>query len=749
MIPLALRLTVAGGREALTRLIAIVLAVTIGVALLLTTLAGTNAVQAQNARYAWLETGFTASSRIPQPGVDPLWWQIMGDIYAGKTIARVDVAPTGPHSPVPPGIPHLPGPGEYYASPAMAKLLHKTPAAQLGDRYGGSQIGTIADSALPAPDSLVIVIGHTAADLSHSTTAHEVAAISTTAPADCSGCPAGIGFNSNALTLVLAVVALGILFPVLILIATSTRLSTARREQRFAAMRLVGATPRQVSLISTVEAGGAALVGALLGFPLFYATRAPLAAIPFTGAPFFPSDLSLTLVDVLLVLIGVPVAAAVAAWIALRRVQISPLGVTRKVTPKPPRIWRLAPLLAGLVELGYFTLVGRPVGTSQQTAAYFPGFALIVIGLVVAGPWLTMTAARFVAWRAHRPGVLLAGRRLADNPKAGFRAVSGLIVALFVTSVAVGVITTLIASAGPSAGTAASATLDNDFFFQGADHRIFDAVPSVPADVIRTLSGTNGVTGVTLIHETPTASGRPPFVYGGAVSCAQLARTPGIGRCAPGAQVAVVPLEYGSSFGEKSTADKTVWPASSLTPAQLAALPVHAIVVGTNGTTAALEAARTVLENTYPSQYPPDTITSLGPDQSLLLTRYKQLATVVILVSLPIAGCSLAVAVVAGLAERRRPFSLLRLTGVPLAMLRRVVALETVVPLVLTAIVSIGVGFVAADLFLGAQLDQTLVAPGAQYYVIVGIGLIAALAILGSTLPLLARITGPEASRTD
>jgi predicted lysophospholipase L1 biosynthesis ABC-type transport system permease subunit len=95
----------------------------------------------------------------------------------------------------------------------------------------------------------------------------------------------------------------------------------------------------------------------------------------------------------------------------------------------------------------------------------------------------------------------------------------------------------------------------------------------------------------------------------------------------------------------------------------------------------------------------PDTLVD-DPDSDRLLAGYKQLADVVILVSLPIAGCSLAVAVAAGLADRRPPFSVLRLTGVPLAMLRRVVALETVVPLVLTAAVSIAIGFLAAALFL-------------------------------------------------
>ena len=51
------------------------------------------------------------------------------------------------------------------------------------------------------------------------------------------------GLNSNGIDLILSVVALALLLPVLIFIATATRLSAARREQRFAAMRLVGATP--------------------------------------------------------------------------------------------------------------------------------------------------------------------------------------------------------------------------------------------------------------------------------------------------------------------------------------------------------------------------------------------------------------------------------------------------------------------------------------------------------------------------
>ena len=53
-----------------------------------------------------------------------------------------------------------------------------------------------------------------------------------------------------------------------------------------------------------------------------------------------------------------------------------------------------------------------------------------------------MAAARVMARRTSRPGALIAARRLADDPRAAFRAVSGLVLALFITTVAVVAITT-------------------------------------------------------------------------------------------------------------------------------------------------------------------------------------------------------------------------------------------------------------------------------------------------------------------
>ena len=148
----------------------------------------------------------------------------------------------------------------------------------------------------------------------------------------------------------------------------------------------------------------------------------------------------------------------------------------------------------------------------------------------------------------------------------------------------------------------------------------------------------------------------------------------------------------------------TTWPAAAISAQHLWRLPVQAIFVGTTGSTSAIERARTALELAYPYlPSPPSTIGEFSAQTNRTTLEYEQLAEVVILVSLVIAGCTLAVSVAAGLTYRKRLFSLLRLTGAPLSVLRRVVALESAAPLLVTAVVSTGLGFLAAGLFVSAH----------------------------------------------
>jgi hypothetical protein len=200
---------------------------------------------------------------------------------------------------------------------------------------------------------------------------------------------------------------------------------------------------------------------------------------------------------------------------------------------------------------------------------------------------------------------------------------------------------------------------------------------------------------------------------------------------------------------EQRPLDDMRWPTAPLSAAELADVPIQGLAVSTDGSRSAIESARTAVGMAFPDRAAPTTVAENRADADIArqLAGFQRLALVVTIGSLCIAGCSLAVGVVAGLNDRKRPFALLRLAGVPLAALRRSMALETVVPLLSVAAVAVGMGLVAAALFLRSQMGYALHPPGAGFWITVGVGLAASLAVVASTMPLLRRLTGPETAR--
>jgi hypothetical protein len=82
-------------------------------------------------------------------------------------------------------------------------------------------------------------------------------------------------------------------------------------------------------------------------------------------------------------------------------------------------------------------------------------------------------------------------------------------------------------------------------------------------------------------------------------------------------------------------------------------------------------------------------------------------------------------------------------------MLRRVVVVESAVPLLAVAVVAIGIGFAAAAMYATTEMHLALVAPGAAYFVLTAAGIVLALSLIVATFPLLRRITGPETARSE
>ena len=715
-----------------------------GVGLLLAALAGINGLHAQSDRGAWLN-----SAVQPTPPTSPargLWWEPSTDSFGGQLIDQIDVAAAGPGAPIPPGMSRLPGPGQYFASPELVSLLRSQPADELRDRYPGRLVGTIGGAGLPSPNSLIIVIGHSVGQLSKQPAAIEIGAIHH-GLANCYGCQSVVG-SGPVLEFVLVGGAVALVLPILILIATASRLSAVRREERFASMRLVGATPRQISTISAVEAVIAALAGVVLvsdsssqSDHCCTTCRSPGPRWHRVTSPFTPSTSSSRWSESP----SPPPSPHVSRCAGYRS---RPLGVTRRVRKRPPGIARIVPLLAGIAFLAYFDAAGKPGAIGSQLLELLVGFALLIVGLVLAGPWFTTAGSRIMAKRASRPATLIAGRHLLDNPKAAFRFVSGLVIALFVASAAIGALSSVTHVTGEGSANASLGTLVDPFCtYSTTDCPTASVVASVPPSVLDELRATPGVHGVAVVHEAPnqTQEGRS-F---GVIACDELAKTPAIGRCAQRATVASVGYFLSKVLGHTANVSTTTWPSWNLSATQLASLPVSAVVVATNGSSGAIERVRTELERAFPLQGTPVTVEALGPSTARLLTMIQAMTDVIIVASLIIAACSLAVNIAAGLAERRRPFSLLRLTGVPRRLLHRVVTLESALPLLLVAAVSIVVGLLAAALYLHSQVGLAFSLPGFSYWTTVIGGLAASMAIIAATFPILDRITGPEVARNE
>jgi hypothetical protein len=384
-----------------------------------------------------------------------------------------------------------------------------------------------------------------------------------------------------------------------------------------------------------------------------------------------------------------------------------------------------------------------------------------MVGLIIGGPWLTMAGARVLARRANRPGALIAARRLADDPRAAFRAVSGLVLALFIFTVSAALLATQNTKApiepdGAAVGNILADQLSNIIYANSGQDAAVGSAPPPSATVLTRLRQISGVQAIVEVRADPgltiTSSRlQNQDVPAAVVSCAQLAGVPGLGRCPAGAAAAKVPASL-TDIGGGNLADIT-WPAADVSARRLDSLPLGSLDVATNGSQPAIEQARTILENAYPtgtgSPPPPQTLSEDNAAGNAADNAYQQLADVVILTSLTVAGCTLATGVAGGLADRKRPFSLLRLTGARHAMLRRVIALESAVPLLAVAAVAIGTGFGASAMYATMEMKLSLVSPGAAYYVLTAAGIVLALALILATFPLLRRITGPQTARSE
>ncbi|MDX3074551.1 FtsX-like permease family protein [Streptomyces sp. NPDC088354] len=255
-------------------------------------------------------------------------------------------------------------------------------------------------------------------------------------------------FNDRTTRSGLVIGLLLLIVPLLAFLGQCTRIGAVQLEQRLAALRLAGATPRQVRRIQALETGTACGIGALAGLAAFLVLRAVLGALhPVTvpdGGPLgltaWPADVPVPWVAAAAVVFGMPLIATLEARFTLRRAAADPLGVAsggRRPYPRPGRgrlaLWALAPLAlvaaTGLQVANMFVLGGRSSVYGVSAPVSLAAVVLSLVGVLYGSAGLALLTGRLAA-RSGRPALLIAGERLQADPWAATRSHGAVLLAV-------------------------------------------------------------------------------------------------------------------------------------------------------------------------------------------------------------------------------------------------------------------------------------------------------------------------------
>ena len=414
---LALRLVSASSGARLQAALPVV-SIAVATVLLLLTAGAAHGFDARAQRSAW---------RSPEAAARPTAIQAVRIDHLGDApITVVELAALGEGAPVPPGMDRVPAPGELWVSPELARRMEQVPADQLAGRFDAAPSGTLDAATLAHPGELLAVVG-SAPD------APGMTADPLLAPwvADGRHPPTRIAAWSSTpgetaeMYLLLAAIGVALMaVPLLSLGAAAARLVAARRNRRLSLLRLIGGSVGQVVGLTAAESAVLGAAGALLG-GIAYLLALPLAArLEIGGGAWFVADIwigPLLFVGVLAAIVGLVVLSGVITLLPSAR---RPFTTARSQRPHAARAWRPVAFVAALV-------VFWNAGGAGLRGVAVP-LALVLGAFTLLGPWVMGIFGRIIARTARGVPGMLAGRRLVDDPRAGWRAVAGMVLAAFV-----------------------------------------------------------------------------------------------------------------------------------------------------------------------------------------------------------------------------------------------------------------------------------------------------------------------------
>ena len=750
------------------RLVLIMLAVAFGVTILLSFTAYFNALS-NNEKATWTtalseQFGQTIAEK-EIAGVDPVIYQIETDATnlasaelnnnANKSIRVYDFAKTGTQSPDLAGL-ELPDPGEYYVSPALEAILQANPEAGLGSRYGETQIGVLPRDLVPYRDQLWVVRGVTPEALALEGDALASQTVYTLEPNPVSGTDQAI------LSVVEMVIYLGVfilLLPVLFLVSISTRLGSVQREQRYAALRLVGVTNGQVVRIIAFESLISTVLGIGIGYLGYVVLYPALTDLALTDMRYWPSDIQVLPWQHVAIIAGTLLLSLVSNWWGMRHVYTSPLGVSRRQKmEKRPRAWRLLPLTAGCVLVVAVILTpSNVIDVANKTFMIILAVVLIMVGLVLATPWLTYRIAGLVAKVTKRPTTLLATRYIKQHARAIARSVSGVILALFAGSFY------LIAISGVPALEAASLQDSPDALLKNNTALIKFVEANTVESLNEALAQADFVTSYTTVSYLDGMHvGQCEVLaqYYQGLECGGDHQFALIGTLienpdAPADQnlrfisyadteAAARDLVY-AAYAEQQGTDPQTTSANNSETRFLVVIPSEQI-----------DALRTLVSQTtgggaqgISTAYVLSSEVAHAPVINQTIDQLASLAYLGIVVTMVVATISIVVSTLSGLYERRHSMFTLHLSGMQTDELKREVLVESLLPLLLTALVSVGLGAWVACVEVTMASDSLTPTITWGFVLTILALLIGATVAIGLTLRVIPRLVDPSNNQTE
>lgn len=716
MKPALAKLLLVNDASALRRLAAIVVGVAVGTGMLLILLGAFLGMPEREARVAWvtsggeyLESADDGTLLAPAPTDSTMLLSSVTDHVDGKAFTAVSVsAPSTTQISLPSGQP-MPGPGEYYASPAMAQLISKFPANQLADRYG-SAVGEIAPQLLKGADQRVIVAGATWSGLSQLPSTTLQTEFRTAAPQ---------GASATFQTII-AIGSVALLVPIVLFISIISQLGAAQRRERFSTVRLIGAGRRAMASLSGLEMFAASMLGALGGIGVAALIRPAATQLGINGATTYAADLTPGLGATLASVVVVALIATFTAWWRTYRDDVGALGASRERAEKPVRWTRALVLFVGLGILGGSALMS---GDSDiMLLGVVLGFALTAFGVVVAGPWITRVSSNiFSAVGTSAPAMVAAGR-LARHPRATFRSVAGLVVAVFVVSVFAGVAGAISVAAEPT---------DSPGYLAGSSLVAELRQDSDPQALAASMQALDGVQGVALAWQGDDVFDPEVMTAADAIAIGAL----GVPD-SPAVSLSIFDMQVGDWAGLAGV--PTVEPAPPIDDL----VPAYVVVL-TDGSQRTIDTVRTALIGSEQTARPPvtraDQISGAAAD---ITNELAKMAYIGMALAIGISALSLTVATISAALDRKRMFGLMRLAGMPVRLLRKTISFEAAVPLGATLVASAGLGFVVAAATLhGLDADFGVVWPDARYWVAVGGSVAIAVVAIASSFSTVRRST--------